>query len=213
MVKIVLHGKLAKKFNSSYNLEVSSVKEAVHALTLMVPAFREEFLQYDYHVYSITPHGRQYFTADDLPLELVVDNIHLAPKIQGRKSNAQKGVGKLIISAALFFVAGPAGAMIAKVGQAAHIAISAAKVTQAISSIAMMTAFRGVSLMLTPKEVDNVESKSISSENAASGVAVPLAYGEGYFDVIPISVLISSSGVNSFGGATQDNVDWTYIDA
>lgn len=213
MISIVLHGKLAKKFSGSYQLEVSSAKEAVHALSLLVDGFREEFSKYNYLTYSLINGEKVYLDEADIGSTLVADNLHFSPRVTGAKSNTQKGVGKLILSAALFFVAGPLGTALGNAGGVVGaLAPAAVTVTQAISSVAMFTALRGISLMLTPKEVDGMESKSISADNSANNVPVPLAYGEGFFDVIPISVLISSNGVSSFGGATQDNIDWTYID-
>jgi predicted phage tail protein len=77
-------------------------------------------------------------------------------------------------------------------------ATTAVKVLATLDKIALFIALSGVSSLLTPdppKEVASKESSSISTENTVTGVAVPLAYGEGYFDVLPISVEIASSGM------------------
>jgi predicted phage tail protein len=51
MITIYLSGALKTQFGNKYSLAVSSVKEAVNALSLMVPNFKEEFLKYDYLIY------------------------------------------------------------------------------------------------------------------------------------------------------------------
>jgi predicted phage tail protein len=41
MANVFLHGELADKFNTQYQLNVQSPKEAVRALCVMVPKFKE----------------------------------------------------------------------------------------------------------------------------------------------------------------------------
>jgi predicted phage tail protein len=216
LINIVLSGALAKKFSKSYCLAVNSVKEAVNALCLMIPNFKEEFIKYDYLIHSKVGKNKIYLEPKEIDSNLVVDTIYIVPKITGAKSNTQKGVSKLIVAAALFFVAGPIGSALASAGVAAT---TAAAVTTAITNVAVFMALNGISTLLTPKapkDVDSMDSYSISSENSASGSAVPLAYGETYFDVIPVSVEISSSGMAQSGGYTPTTppvvpggFDWT----
>lgn len=209
MITIVLSGALKKAFGKEYTLAVSSAKEAINALCLLVPNFREEFLKYDYLIYSKIDNKKVYLETDEIDSSLLVDKLYLVPKIQGAKSNTQKGVGKLIVAAALFFVAGPqATALMTKAGATAK---TVASVSSAIQNVSLFLALNGVSALLTPKPPKDQESKEsyfIGSDNTVSGVAVPLAYGEGFFDVLPVSVEISSSGMaqSQYGTPT---INWS----
>lgn len=214
MITVVLQGVLKEKFAKNYTLAVNSVREAVNALCLMVPDFKQEFMKYDYLVYSTLNKKRVYLESTELDSNLIVDKIYLVPKLAGAKSNTQKGVGKLILAAALFFVAGPMGAAWVSAGTTTAAGLSVvsvatlqagAAITSAVTQLALFTALNGISSLLTPqppKAVETKESSSISSENSASGGAVPLAYGETYFEVTPISVEIASSGMSQATNTT-----------
>lgn len=188
----MLHGSLAKKYAKTYTLSVNSASEAVRALSYTVPGFKSDFLKNDYTVYVKKENVKNYLSEDDIHsnffnTESWTNTVHIVPVLQGSKSNTQRGVQKLVVAAALFFIAGPAGAAFG------------AKVGTAVTSASMFLALNGISSLLTPKppkEVANNESSQISADASVTGVAVPLAYGEGYFDVIPVSVEISSSGMN-----------------
>lgn len=180
MITVVLQGVLRQRFGKSFTLAVTSAREAVNALCLIVPDFKDEFLKYDYSIYSTLGKKKVYLQEDELSAQLAVDKIHIVPTLAGSKSNKQKGTGKVILAAVLFFVPG-------------------------MQDVALYMAIKGIGLLLTPeppKDVETKDSFTISSENSASGVAVPLAYGETYFDVIPISVEISSSGMNQATNTT-----------
>lgn len=180
----------------------------------MVPDFKQEFMKYDYLVYSTLNKKKVYLEANELDSNLVVEKIYLVPKLTGSKSNTQKGVGKLILAAALFFVAGPMGSAFVASGTTTTAGLSVvsvstlqagAAITSAITQVALFTALNGISSLLTPqppKDVETRESFNISSDNSASGGAVPLAYGETYFEIIPISVEIASSGMSQATATT-----------
>lgn len=214
MITVVLQGVLRQKFAKSYTLAVNSVREAVNALCLLIPDFKTEFMKYDYLIYSTLDRKRVYLEADEIDSNLVVEKIHIVPKLIGAKSNTQKGIGKLILAAALFFVAGPMGSAWVAAGTTTTAGLSVvsvatlqagAAITSAITQVALFTALNGISSLLTPqppKEVETKESSTISSENSASGGAVPLAYGETYFEVTPISVEIASSGMSQATNTT-----------
>jgi predicted phage tail protein len=204
LINIVLHGELARKYGKTFSLAVSTASEAVRALCFTVPGFKDDFFKYDYSVYAKNGKQKQYIDEDTLASPVFADSVHLVPVLSGSKSNTQKGVQKIVIAAALFFVAGPVGSAFG------------AKVGAVVTNAAVFLTLNGITALLTPKppkEVAPNESSQISADASVTGVAVPLAYGETYFDVLPISVEISSSGMNLAGGGgstVPGGINWTW---
>src|ERR1700757_2317474 len=109
MTNIYLYGDLGEKYGKHYNLDVSSVPEAIRALCLTRDGFMEDFRQWTYRVCVGNPDGEH----DDLDEDSLTLNtkrdIHIYPVVEGGSS----GVGKMIIGAILitasFFVPGGQG--------------------------------------------------------------------------------------------------------
>lgn len=214
MIEVVLHGKLRKEFAHSYKLGVVTPSEAVIALSTMMPKFKQEFIKYDYEVYLKKGKDRVNIGKEDLSSFVTGDELHLYPRVKGAKNNTQRGVGKIILSAALFFVVGPTAKLLMTAGEttataatAAASAATAAKTVAIINKVALIMAISGVSMLLTPdakKEKDDSSKLMGGSENA-NNVAVPVVYGQPYSEVIPISTEVSNIKVNN--GASLD-LEW-----
>ena len=201
MISIVLHGILRKKFGKEYTLSVSTTKEAIVALSSQLKGFRQTFLMYDYKIYSDINGSKTYILDSEIAENLICDNLHIVPAIKGGKSNTQKGVGKIVIAAALFFIAGPAGDAVFNAIWSAEAASTALAVADAVSTtltaVATATLLNGITSILTPKvkTAASADSKQVSGDSTANNIVVPVAYGQAYFDVIPVSVEVASTGI------------------
>lgn len=102
MVLVRLYGKLGKLFGREHRLSVSSVREAIRALCIMVPGL-ERWLETSegrgvtYMVFN----GEKNLSQDDLFLNGVHDVIKIAPVIIGSK---KAGVFQTIFGAVLVAV-------------------------------------------------------------------------------------------------------------
>jgi predicted phage tail protein len=211
MANVILHGELAEKFNNQYQLDVQSPKEAVRALCIMVPKFKETFAEGSYYVFV---ENREQINIDEDNFDLAINgDIHIMPEIVGAK---KAGLGKVLAGIALIglsVVTGGAAAAAWAVG-ASTASINALAIVGAISTISMNI---GISLMLggaasllSPKQnnnasdVDKQQSYLFdgSDINIQNGSCVPLIYGEVLAAGFPISVDISDAETNLVTGDT-----------
>jgi predicted phage tail protein len=92
--KIYLHGALAEQFGNVFELVVSDALEAVRALCHMVPGFRKEFENYDFHVVKGELNRGWCLDEDTVKMQIAGDELHFVPVIAG--SGGKKGLGKII---------------------------------------------------------------------------------------------------------------------
>jgi predicted phage tail protein len=144
---IYLHGHLKARFPAGpFSLSVSSVQEAVRALSANLPGFRAELAKGAYRVVAGPRKGGEVLTEDLLGFHLAPGRpIHIVPAVAGNKRG---GLGKTILGVALIGVA-----TIASGG--AFGAIAGAGMFSSVSwgSVALFGAaltFGGIAMMLTP---------------------------------------------------------------
>jgi predicted phage tail protein len=223
MASVVLHGELAERFGNRYNLSVSSPAEAVRALCLMVPNFRESFSEGGYYLYVDDP---QKLNIDEESFILNIHgDIHILPEVAGAKN---KGLGKLLMGVALIGLAFVPGVNVALVGALQGLgytggAVAAhALVFHAFAQVGLALALGGASALLAPKQKVNDKSSTTQSylingsdSNIQNGSCVPLIYGEVLAAGFPISQEISdaTSGIASTDPSYNSTVgDWNYVD-
>jgi predicted phage tail protein len=201
--KIVLHGRLGKKFGREFEFDVATVAEGVRALCALVPGFVEEMAKGHYTI-RVRAKSQTYFDENMLHLDIGnAHTIHITPRAEGAKSG---GLGKiilgvLIIGAAIAFAPGVGIGLAAKTGtfaagmaQAAFLGISYGTIALFGATIALS----GLALMLAPTpKIGNYgdrekEPQSLMFNGPVNtreqGGAVPLVYGE----MIVGSVMISA---------------------
>jgi predicted phage tail protein len=200
MATIKLYGELAEKFNNEYKLDVSSPKEAVRALCLMVPNFKKTFSEGNYFLYTETNE-----------LEVVDENnfdfaskgdIHIVPEIMGAKG----GLGKIVAGIALIGLTFIPGANVAVLGALAATplqggALMAAQglVMAAATNLGFALILGGAAMILAPKVKSNSEAADKqqsyifdgSDINIQNGAPVPIVYGEVLAATYPISVEVT----------------------
>lgn len=181
---ILLGGSLGRAFGRVHELAVSSVAEAVRALTILYPEIMPRIRDGQYVVFS----GRTNLTQDDLQNPSGQDVIRIVPVLAGSKNG---GLFTVIVGVVLivagFFTGGTTW------GPAMMMAGGAMVISGAI-------------MMLSPQttgstDVDSVNNRASYSFNGsvnteAQGNPVPLAYGE----------VISGSCVVSGGVWAEDRV-------
>lgn len=192
MVAVNLHGQLGKKFGKTYNLNVNSPKEAILALAYQKPGFKEYFYENEFYIQVGDDTN-----IDENTLSLVTErDINIYPKTYGARKG--RGLGKLLVGAALFAFAGPLAWTVT--GGYLSTAIVAKSI---ITNIAIGLALQGASALLTPqikapKSADENASSIFSSATPSEnqGSAVPLLYGEMLVELTPISVEIAAESMN-----------------
>ena len=222
MAAVKLYGDLAEKFNDEYKLDVHSPKEAVRALSVMVPKFKETFKDGTYYIYV---ENNEHINIDEDNFHLrIPGTIHILPEVVGAKKS---GLGKVLLGIAMIaFVPLTGGLSLssfigaAGAGQAALLGTHAAATTAiglanaAITNVGWALALGGAISLLSPKVKNSSssaekEKSGIFSGGAtatlANGVAVPLVYGEYLAVGQPISFEISEAATNYVTSSTDYN--------
>lgn len=231
MAVIKLYGDLAEKFRDEYRLDVNSPHEAVRALSVMVPNFRNTFKEGGYYIYV---ENNEHINIDEHNFHLrTPGTIHILPEVIGAKKS---GLGKVLLGIAMIaFVPLTGGLSLANfigaagAGQAALLGTHAAATTAiglantAITNLGWALAIGGAVSMLSPKVKNSSsaekEASGVFSGGAtatlANGVAVPLIYGEYLAVGQPISFEISDATTNYVTSSTDYNTSvggWNFTD-
>jgi predicted phage tail protein len=212
MRTVVLHGDLAERFGSSFDLDVKSPIEAVRALIVQIRGFRQAFREGHYRVLKV----RAQRPAIDLDLEAMklrlgrAREIHIVPVIAGAASGWGKvlaGVAIIGLAIAAPYALGFAGSVTGALGTTAAFGVSFGQ----IAGFGALVALSGVASLLTsaPKLAGGSASQDRkdsflfgSGENVTTqGVPVPVGFGE----FITGSVVISAGlSTEELGTPTQD---------
>lgn len=174
IVLVRLYGKLGTHFGREHRLSVSSVREAIRALCIMIPGF-ERWLETSQErgvTYTVF-NGTQNMTEQDLKLNGVHDVIRIAPVIIGSK---KAGTFQTIFGAVLVAV----GFVLSFTPWAA-----ASPFLYKFGAAMMLG---GVSQMLSPTGTQGMTSESSDTRKSysfgapanqmAAGSAMPALYGE-----------------------------------
>jgi predicted phage tail protein len=116
MIAVQLHGRLADRFGTvPFTIAISSLAEAIRALSALVPGFRHELRQGAYKVVAEHPNGALQLGQEDLDLGLGrAEALHIMPVVEGAaiEGAGGGGTGKIILGVALIagsIMLGPAG--------------------------------------------------------------------------------------------------------
>ena len=179
MKTIELHGILAKKFGRYFKLQVKSAKEAVHAIAVQIPAFRQfmndsERLGYRFAVFNGKKrNARTNISEHELDNITTANHIHIVPKIIG---SGGKAFGWLQVVAGVALIATGFGA-----------GIGAGLVNWSLVGAGTGLLLGGVSTLLMPTPKLDPENEDGNKPNNGFGGAVttvaqdnpvPILYGE-----------------------------------
>lgn len=210
--QVQLHGFLAEKFGSlPLEVDIATPVEAVRALSVLKPGFRNELRQGSYHI--LLKHEGRYFDIgeEDLALQLgKASEVHILPALEGAKSATTGAVLKIVLGVALvagaFFLAPAAIGAAGGMGAAAFSMAGASITYGQIAMIGVGLAIAGVSQLLAPqssgvgKEKDDQSYIVSPSENVTQqGTAVPIVLGRYMVGSVVMSVGISTEQIGSEG--------------
>lgn len=176
MKTIILHGILAKKFGKSFNLAVSSTKEAMRALCVQLIGF-EAFMMNAHRqgLRFAVFHDKQNVGESELEMIHTAKVIRIVPVVEGSK---KAGLFETIIGAVMVV----AGVVVTGMSFGAAGAVGAGLIG---AGIGMMVG--GISQMLMPK-VDTQDNNTDGNKankgfggavtTVAQGNPVPILYGE-----------------------------------
>lgn len=213
MSRIILYGELAEKFNPEYNLDVTSTKEALRALCVMVPGFKQSFSEGSYYLYV---KDKEHLNIDEETLDLNISGtIHVIPEIIGAK---QGGLGKVLLGIAmigLLFVPGVNVAIGAALTSGFTVEASALGIlaVNTYVNIGIALILGGATQLLSPKiknSTDQSKNQSYlfngASNTIENGSCVPLVYGEVLCGGYPISIEITNDETNYTTGDDTYNI-------
>lgn len=208
--QVYLYGRLADRFGAyPVNVDINSPIDAVRALNVLKPGFRQELRQGEYHV--LIKNGDRYFDIGEEDLSLQLGNsseVHIVPVIAGSKGRGA-AVLKIILGVALvagaFFLA---PAMVGAAGGLGATAFAVAGMGVTYGQIAMIglgIAVSGVSALLAP----NVKSKDTKDDSSnivtpgenvgEQGSCVPLVIGRYLVGSVVMSVGLVTEQVGTDG--------------
>ncbi len=172
---IKLYGVLRKHFGREYRLEVSSARDAVQALCMMVPGF-ETFLNSAEErglVFTVFS-GKRNLPPEELDLQGDdAEEIRIAPIIQGSK---QSGMFQVLLGAVLVV----AGYFTFGATSAAGLAMMAGGAAMALGGVVQMLSPTALTGSLDQNEDGNNPSYGFGSAvtTIAQGNPYPVLYGE-----------------------------------
>lgn len=182
MRNLILHGFLRDKYGESFRLDVSTPKEAVHALSTQIPGFREDIVAHEWHVVRGTLENGDSDDEEKLEMHLgTTEEIHLIPAIGGAKS----GLFTTILGVALV-VAGVV------TGQAWLVGIG---VGTALGGIIQMTTKMPAGVDPSSQESADQRPSFIFQgpvNTSTQGLAVPRGYGRLRVGSIVVSAALYS---------------------
>lgn len=178
MMTILLYGALGRQFGKIHRFAVRSPGEAIRALSVNFPGFRRALI--DGGAYRVLRGGRAALGVDDLRApQSARESLRIVPVVQG-----SRGLGQLILGAALFMAIGPVGEFMAFNMEAG--AAMTSFVTGGMKAIGVSLMLSGVSSMLfAPVKTKSTERPENQPSYAFDGAVntstqgnpVPVCYG------------------------------------
>ena len=218
--QLVLEGSLSS-FGGPFTFDVSSVQEAVHALTSQIKGTYRAIRQGEFLVFADDVQLEENETGFDLG---TVSRIRIVPVPVGSKSN---GVFKVILGVALLGVGLAVGAGALGV-KGALMGIKAATYTMMGAGMLL----NGIGMMISPSpsmsigDSEKADNKTSYLFNSAvnvceEGNCVPVVYGKAYSGSIVVSsgqsvddvdiTLDSVTGLTATGGIRRITASWTAV--
>lgn len=191
-----LHGSLGEEFGSCHRIAVATPAEAVRALAVLHPGFRQAIVAGDWRIVRGNVETGMQIGEDALAFMLGLAPLHIVPVAVGA-GGRNPGLGKVIGGLALAagaFLAGPVGLGLFAAGS------TGAMIAGDVVGIGLAMALQGASSLLTSKPavangragVDERTSFLFNGfdSTAVQGGCVPVAYGR-----IRISGITVSAGL------------------
>lgn len=195
MKTIILAGRLAKKFGRSFNIEVSSVNEAVKALCIMVDGFEQELRKGAYRVLRVYQNGKILSHSErDLALGFgSAVTVRIEPARIGAKSGIFNIILGVVLVGAAFLLTG--GTLAATAFSAFGYSVTGGQ----LALVGGLMAVSGVTGMLAaqtlkPDSLNEPSSFGINSptNRAEQGHPVPLVYGRCFVGSVVIHQSITT---------------------
>lgn len=178
MMTILLYGVLGRQFGKIHRFAVRSPAEAIRALSVNFPGFRRALI--DGGAYRVLRGGRAALGVNDLRApQSARESLRIVPVVQGAR-----GLGQLILGAALFMAIGPVGEFMAFNMEAG--AAMTSFVTGGMKAIGVSLMLSGVStLLFSPVKTQSTERPENKPSYAFDGPVntstqgnpVPVCYG------------------------------------
>lgn len=178
---IHIGGKLGAEFGAEFRLDVATPAEAIHALCIQLPGFRDRVFSGSYSVALTDDMDGPILDCEQLSLNVGKSDIYIVPAIEGR--------GFVLPFIAMLL---PAGFSFGTL------------IINSLINIGISLALAGVASLLSPKPstqsstISDAAEKEIdvfsSSQNVSTqGIAIPLIYGETMVGSNVISIGISAA--------------------
>jgi len=176
---VYLYGEAAKLFGRKFRLDVSSLSEAVRALGVLIPGFKQYVVTHDFQCVRGKSRKTGYvLDSEQIPFHLGKSDLHITPVIAGAGGGKGAIIGKIIAGILLAgFAFFTAPALTATIGGTA---ITYGNIVTA----GLGMAFMGISQLLSaqPKKKDDSQDKGSSTfsnipQVSEQGEPVPLLYG------------------------------------
>jgi predicted phage tail protein len=196
MRKITLGGELGELFGETFELDVNSPAEALHALMIVLPDFKKYLVEHEDDAFAVLA-GDVELDENSLLLPTLGD-ILITPVVGG----SGKGFGKILLGAALIGSGMWLGAAIGGGGALAGLSATSIKVlgfaANALGSMGFSMALGGVSsLLFGSQKPDNVTGNPSYAFNgpvnvSRQGSPVPLIYGQ-----LRVGSVVGSAGLSA----------------
>ena len=224
MREVILHGALGARFGANFRLDVASPAEALRALIIMKPGFRDHFRAGFYRVLVGLKGQALALDEGTFPTKFGRDaEVHFVPAIAGAGGATGRFTGKIIAGVALIGIAltagalAPAGAGFLGLGAT----LAGTPITAGmVAAVGLAVALSGVAGLLTNTGQQH-DSFILSGQNntTTQGGPVPVVVGEFVTGGVVIStglqaydLTVGSSSALAFDPSTAPNVSYYSTD-
>ncbi len=186
MMEIRLHGALAREFGMVWKLDVSSVREAIAAISAMKPGFRAAIMKLDRAGLFFRVRTKENdLGEDDLRINLADQRVDIIPVVRGAGATARiiAGVVLIVVGAILYEYGGE----------------ELVELGVGLMSMGVSLAAGGIAQLLAkpPKKADFDQTKSWTINGPLNttnqGQPIPVIYGEVLTGGIPISAGVTTT--------------------
>lgn len=193
MRKVILHGRLGKKFGREFNLEVETCGEAIRAIAVQIRDFADELKKGAYEIVRGKQKSGLRLGEEDInTFRLGQADLHIIPVTKGSKRG---GILKMILGVALVGIAiFASGGTLAAPLAGLTSASGGLTLWGSVAMVGLGMAVMGASQMFAKKEQPKDETKKEDSFTFSGpgnayeqGNAVPLIYGRVITGSIPAS--------------------------
>lgn len=183
LTPVILHGHLAEKYGSRFDLAAESVAEAISLLRASFSTFADDVIGHEYHIWV----GESNIGSDELANPVQGQEIHIIPVIRGAGGNAS--VWQIVLGIVLVVV----GVLTAEFGGGFLVEVGIGLIIGGVISMIFAPSARSLTFAGLERGASKASYRFSGALNVSrQGNPVPVLYGRAVIGSQVIATSISS---------------------